>query len=66
MVEKLGVNRTAVVKHNIPKLKDANDFLMNDPDRISELIKTARTIPDSSLLSFHTLRSKIYDKITKT
>lgn len=32
MVEKLGVNRTAVVRHSFPNLKDANDFLRSAPD----------------------------------
>lgn len=31
MIDKLGINRTHVVKHNIPKMKDANDFLLSYP-----------------------------------
>lgn len=31
IAEKLGISRTAVVRHSIPKMKDANDFLKGDP-----------------------------------
>lgn len=63
---KLGLNRTHIVTHSFPKLKDANDFLKNDPARIIELISKAKTIPDGSLLSFNALRDSIFAKISKT
>lgn len=66
MLDKLGINRTHVVKHNVPKMKDANDFLLNHPKMIAELIGKAKTIPDSSLLSFNELRESIFNKISKT
>ena len=66
MIDKLGINRTHVVKHNIPKMKDANDFLLNHPEKIAELVSKAKTIPDSSLLSFNELRDIIFSKISKT
>jgi twinkle protein len=66
MVDKLGINRTAVVRHSIAKMKDANDFLLANPQSISELIHKARTIPDSSLLSFNALRASIFARISKT
>jgi twinkle protein len=66
MVEKLGVNRTAIVRHSFAEMKDANDFLLSAPNRISELVHKARTIPDSSLLSFSALRDSIFAKISKT
>lgn len=66
MVDKLGINRTHIVKHNIDKMKDANDFLLSCPEKIAELIKNAKTLPDGCLLSFSALRNSIYAKISKT
>ena len=56
IAQKLGLSRTHVIKHNIPNMKDANDFLLQTPDKINELINRAKTIPDSSLLDFNSLR----------
>ena len=56
IAEKLGLKRTCIVKHTVPKMKDANDFLKNNPALISELLVKARTIPDSNLVTFTNLR----------
>jgi twinkle protein len=66
IVEKLGINRTHVVSHDVPKMKDANDFLLHNPGMISQVIHKAKTIPDSSLLSFNAVRDIIFAKISKT
>ena len=34
IAEKLGQNRTYIVKHNLPDMKDANDFLQKSPEQI--------------------------------
>lgn len=49
---KLGLNRTYIVTHNIPNMKDANDFLLSNPSMINQLIKKAKTVPENDLTSF--------------
>lgn len=34
IAEKIGLSRTYVVNHNVPKMKDANDFLLHHPEMI--------------------------------
>lgn len=35
IAEKIGLNRTYLVVHNIPNMKDANDFLLSKPAMIA-------------------------------
>ena len=42
---KLGINRTHIVKNPNSHLKDANDYLREQPEKIKQLIDTAKNIP---------------------
>jgi twinkle protein len=42
---KLGLDRTFLVKNSDSDYKDANDFLLNEPSRIKEMIDKAKSIP---------------------
>lgn len=44
-------------------MKDANDFLKENPSMISELINKATTIPDSNIINFTRLRDSIRSKL---
>ncbi len=56
IAEKLGLKRTYIVKHTVPKMKDANDFLKYHPEMIKEILNNARTIPESNITRFSRLR----------
>jgi len=65
IADKIGLNRTFLISHSIPKMKDANDFLKTNPLMIKELISKAKTIPESNLVTFSNFRDIIYSRINK-
>ena len=62
---KLGINRTYIVKNMNPELKDANDFLLSDPQKIVELVDNAKNIPGENILTFIDLKDLVKNRILK-
>lgn len=38
IAERIGLKRTYIVKHDFKDMKDANDFLLNNPSQIEKLL----------------------------
>ena len=53
---KLGINRTYIVKSTHSTLKDANDYLREEPEKMKELIDNAKNIPGENILTFIDLK----------
>jgi len=66
IAEKIGLHRTYVVQNNNKELKDANDFLISKPEEIKKLIENAKTIPESKLITFESMKDTIKERLLKT
>ena len=62
---KLGINRTYIVKNMNPDFKDANDFLLGDPEKITELVDNAKNLPGENILTFIDLKDLVKNRILK-
>lgn len=62
---KLGINRTHIVKNTNSLLKDANDYLREQPEKIKYLIDTAKNIPGENILTFMDLKDIVKNRILR-
>lgn len=62
---KLGINRTYMVKNLHPTLKDANDYLREEPEKMKELIDNAKNLPGENILTFMDLKETVKNRILR-
>lgn len=60
---KLGHSRTYIVRNDNPKLKDANDFLRHNPNKMKQLIENSKNLSMQNILRFTDIRESVKNRI---